>query len=98
MGTETTSAEDVVVFDAVEPADVLMIRTHNSLYEFTATDPGHYVGLMTGGVLGGTPAEVCCMSSHLNVGSQAVFLVDSSGNASYLRTSNITALTHVKGS
>jgi len=98
MGTEATSAEGVVAFDAVERADVLMIHTRNSLYEFTATDPEHYVGLLTGGVLGGDPAEAFCLSPHLKVGSQAVFLVDSPGNANYLRTSNITALTHVKGS
>ena len=98
MGAETTTEEAVLVFDAVERADVLMIHTRNSLYEFRATDPGRYVGLLTGGVLGGDPAEVFCMSPHLKVGSQAVFLVDFSGNANYLRTSNITALTHVKGS
>ena len=98
MRAETTTAEAVLVFDAVERADVLMIHTRNSLYQFTATDPEHYVGLLTGGVLGGNPAEVFCLSPHLKVGSQAVFLVDSSGNANYIRTSNITALTHVKGS
>ena len=98
MEVEATPADGVVVIGAIRPADVLMIQTINSLYTFTVTEPASFFGFLTGGVVGGTPAEVFCVTPRLRVGSQATFIMDAAGCENFIRTSNIIGLTCIKSS
>lgn len=97
METETRPAGNEMFFDDIDTTDVLLIRTLNSLYRFSITDPATRCGVLIGGDFGDCPTSaLLCGTSELRVGRCALFFVESGDQYKLLKTSMITDLAHVK--
>jgi hypothetical protein len=109
---ETVFNEDIgkeVTLEGLFLADEIMIRTGNSIYSFSVTDPVERRGILSGGALDkmevtaalvGSVVEgeggSCTFLSGLKTGARALFYIEIGQGVKRLLTSAITDLFYVQ--
>lgn len=100
-----------ITFDEIGRDDKILIKTRNSEYRFSVTDPVNHRGLLSGGTIGDQPREAVLIESldrgetgrigdfgGLKTGARALFYIASSQNrVERVTTSEISSLSVVKG-
>ena len=82
----------------IRVSDVLMIHTHNSVYEFFVIDPVRAYGLVKGGAIGNRAlAAFICHPTTLQPGLKARLLIETARGARYITTSTIKAVEYLSG-
>jgi hypothetical protein len=105
---ETVFNEDIakeVTLEGLFLSDEIMIRTGNSIYSFSVTDPFERRGILSGGALDGmeVPAALvgsvvegeggsCTFLSGLKTGARALFYIEIGQGVKRLLTSAVTDL------
>jgi len=101
--------DSVITFDDIDCNDKVLIRTLNSEYRFSVTDPTNHKGMLSGGSLGEEPREaflIECLGKDekgivkdfrgLKTGDRALFYLSSGRRIERVTTSKISSLTVVK--
>jgi hypothetical protein len=98
-----------IAFDDMRPNDRIVIKTRNSEYQFSVSDPVNHKGMLSGGALGENPREAFLVESlssedgagmrdfdGLKTGGRALFYLSSGPRIERVTTSKISGLTVVK--
>jgi hypothetical protein len=98
-----------ITFDDMRPNDKIVIKTRNSEYQFSVSDPVNHKGMLSGGALGENPREAFLVESlssedggviqdfdGLKTGGRALFYLSSGPRIERVTTSKISGLRLVK--
>jgi hypothetical protein len=97
MYNKTNGPADEIIFDELDFADTVRLRTMNSTYEFTVTNPAGRQGFLSGGVFGQIPVPaVLCRPFKLRTGEQARFYIESTVDCVYMTTTALNYLEVIK--
>jgi hypothetical protein len=108
-GGKGSDSELELSLGGLNASDEIMIRTGNSVYSFSVTDPAGRRGVLSGGSLDGQKVEAALVGSlveggeknttfltSLKTGARALFYVDLGGGVKRLLTSAVTDLIYLR--
>lgn len=98
-----------ITFEEIDRDDNILIRTRNSEYRFSVTDPAAHKGMLSGGALGDTPREAVLIESlaqgesgriddfrGLKTGARALFYLAYDHRIERVTTSKISSLALIR--
>jgi hypothetical protein len=104
---EMTTTE--MTLEGLQSQEILLLETANSVYRFSVIDTINRIGKLSGGIFGDNPTTAGFLSSvspqedyqtedfrKVKIGSQAIFVYQSSEGLNHFVTSPIKKLTHSK--